>query len=99
VGVGRDVEGANIPAGKASKLVAYISRRMESAPVYGPLLIKRDVPLKSAVFMRGTSGYHLYALCQPKVIGNVMRPLLRVTTFDEVQHKQMQQEITLMNGC
>lgn len=36
------------------------------------LLIKHDVPLKSAVFHAGTWGDHLYALCWRKMIGNVI---------------------------
>lgn len=46
------------------------------------LLIKHDVPLKSAVFHAGTWGDHLYALCRRKMIGNVICQQHWVDSFD-----------------
>lgn len=46
------------------------------------LLIKHDVPLKSAVFRAGTWGDHLHALCWRKMIGNVICQQHWVDLFD-----------------
>ena len=46
------------------------------------LLIKHDVPLKSAVFRGGTWGDHLHALCWRKMIGNVICQQHWVDSFD-----------------
>lgn len=56
--------GANLPAGKReANGGVYQSERWRALRHLWLLLIKHDVPLKSAVFHAGTWGHHLHALC------------------------------------